>query len=84
MVDSIARKIWTREGLLDVLAHEHGFYFFRFSRERGRNIVLDKGPWLFASRHLVLKKWEIGLKLSKDPMCKILVWAHFHHVPLEY
>ena len=33
-VSSIARSIWLKEGLLDVLSYEKGFYLFRFASEQ--------------------------------------------------
>ena len=83
-MNTIAHKLWAREGLVEVLGHEHGFFFFRFSTEGGLNAVLDKGPWLFAGRHLVIKKWLRGLRLSKEEVNKILVWAHLHNIPVEF
>ena len=47
-VNSIARKIWTKDGLLDVHAQGNGFIFFRFSTEAGVTTIIEKGPWLFA------------------------------------
>ena len=83
-VNTIAHRLWAKEGLVEVLGHEHGFFFFRFSTEGGLNAVLDRGPWLFTGRHLVLKKWFRGLRLSKEAVNKIPVWAHLHNIPVEY
>ena len=83
-VNTIARKLWAKDGLTDVLGHNTGFIFFRFSSDAGANAILEKGPWLFAGRYLALKKWEPGLKLYKDPATKIPVWINLHNVPLEY
>ena len=84
VVNNIARMLWGKEGLTEVLGHENGFFFFRFNTEGGLNAVLDRGPWLFAGRHLVLKKWVRGLRLSKEAVNKIPVWAHMHNIPMEY
>ena len=82
-INTIAKKIWSNDGLLDVLAHNRGFFFFRFSSDVGADAVLEKGPWLFAGRYLALKKWKPGLKLYKDPADKIPVWIQLHNIPLE-
>ena len=63
-VNNIARKIWTAEGLLDVLTLEKGFFLFRFATETGMRSIMEKGPWLFAGRYMVLRKWRPGLPLS--------------------
>ena len=49
-VNTIARKIWSNDSLMDVLAHNRGFFFFHFSSDAGADAVLEKGPWLFAGR----------------------------------
>ena len=83
-VHNIAHKIWAKEGLIEVLAQDHDFLLFKFSSEKGLASVLDKGPWLFAGRHLVLKRRKSGMKLSKEAVNKIPVWAHLHNIPIEY
>ena len=83
-VHNIAHKIWAKEGLIEVLAQDHDFLLFKFSSEKGLASFLDKGPWLFAGRHLVLKRRKSGMKLSKEAVNKISVWAHLHSIPIEY
>ena len=83
-VSTIAKKIWTKDGLSDVLAHNRGFFFFCFSSDAGADAILEKGPWLFTGRFLALKKWEPGLKLYKDLADKIPLWIKLHNIPLEY
>ena len=58
VVNMIVGKIWLREGLVDVLFQAHGFYFFKFSNRQGKEAILDRGPWLFAGRHLVLRNYN--------------------------
>ena len=64
-VRSIARSIWAKEGLQDVLTYEKGFYLFRFTTEARMKAILERGAWLFAGRYLVLMKWKPGLTLSR-------------------
>ena len=82
-VNNIARKIWSSEGLADVLTIEKGFFLFRFATEVGMTNIVEKGPWLFAGRYMVLRKWSPGLPLSKANLSRIPVWAKFHNVPIE-
>ena len=60
-MNNIALRIWCLEGLLDVLSLERGFYLFRFGSVAGMAAVVEKGPWLFAGRYMVLRKWRPGL-----------------------
>lgn len=80
----MAFKVCESFGLLDVKVHDKGFFFFIFGNEADWDIVIAKGPWLFANRPLVLKKWRFGMKLSKDAINKILVWVNFYNVLFEY
>ena len=82
-VNNIARKIWSSDGLVDVLTIEKGFFLFRFASEDGMTNVVEKGPWLFAGRYMVLRKWSPGLPLSRANLHRIPVWAKFHNVPIE-
>ena len=82
-VQNIARSIWRTDGLVDVLSIEKGFFLFRFANKEGMTTVVERGPWLFAGRYLVLQKWSPGLPLSKANLSSIPIWAKFHNVPIE-
>ena len=82
-VQNIARSLWRKDGLVDVLAIEKGFFLFRFDTMEGMTSVVERGPWLFAGRYMVLRKWSPGLPLSKANLSRIPVWAKFHNVPIE-
>ena len=82
-VRSIAKSIWTKDGLLDVLSYKKGYFLFRFASEAGMKSILERGPWLFAGRYLVLMKWRQGLALSKAMLHYIPVWAQFYNIPIE-
>ena len=55
-VNNIARSIWASAGLKDVLSIEKDFYLFRFASAEGMISVVEKGPWLFVGRYMVLRK----------------------------
>ncbi|KAK3184871.1 hypothetical protein Dsin_032157 [Dipteronia sinensis] len=84
LVYNIAMRIWGNRGLLEVLANEKGFYFFKFSDDEVCSNVLEDGPWIFAGRMVILKKWHPKLILSKDSYSKILVWVKLFNIPHEY
>ena len=83
-VNTLARRLWSKNGLEEVLSFDKGYYFFKFSSEEDLSDVLEQGPWLLSVRPLVLKKWSRGLKLTKDSLDRIPIWAHFHNIPLEF
>ncbi|KAK3230001.1 hypothetical protein Dsin_001882 [Dipteronia sinensis] len=81
---NIAMRIWGNRGLLEVLANEKGFYFFKFSDDEACSNVLEASHWLFAGRMVILKKWHLRLILSKDSYSKIPVWVKLFNIPHEY
>ena len=83
IVASIARKMWTRFGLADACVQGNGIFFFKFSIEEGKDRVLEGGPWLFARRHLLLRRWERGIKFLGEGISKIFVWIQLYNVPVE-
>ncbi|KAK2661863.1 hypothetical protein Ddye_000437 [Dipteronia dyeriana] len=84
LVKNIAMRIWGSRGLLEVLANEKGFYFFKFSDDEACSNVLEAGPWLFTGRMLILKKWHPRLILTKDTYSKIPMWVKLFNIPHEY
>ena len=84
MISSIAKKLWGKEGLKEVIAQEHIYVFFQFSNEHGLRSVLERGPWFMAGRFLVLKRWERHLCLSaEEAVSKLPVWVLLYNVPVE-
>ena len=84
VVSSIAKKLWIKEGIQDVIAQENGFIFFLFSSAEGMEAILDRGPWFIAGRYLVLKKWERNLNLSAEAsVTKVPVWALLYNVSVQ-
>ncbi|KAK3225496.1 hypothetical protein Dsin_005358 [Dipteronia sinensis] len=71
-------------GLVEVLANDKGFYFFKFSDDEACSNVLESGPWLFARRLVILKKWHPKLILTKETYSKILVWVTLFNIPHDY
>ena len=51
----IAHKLWDNQGLLEVLANDNGFYFFKFMNDETRNknfLNLDHGCFRVGQRFL--------------------------------
>ncbi|KAK3193375.1 hypothetical protein Dsin_024685 [Dipteronia sinensis] len=71
-------------GLQEVLANDKGFFFVKFSVDEACSNVLESGPWLFAGRMMILKKWHARLILTKENCSKIPVWVKLFNIPHEY
>ncbi|GJX83055.1 RNA-directed DNA polymerase, eukaryota, reverse transcriptase zinc-binding domain protein [Tanacetum coccineum] len=72
------RKIWASK----IDENDDGIFLFKFADKRGREQVLERGPWLIHNTPLILNKWTPSLPLRKDEVTKVLVWVKLHKVPL--
>lgn len=59
-----------------------GFYFFKFSTEKGVEDVLENGPWMIRAIPIILDKWTPTSTLTKENHTSIPVWVKMHDVPL--
>ncbi|KAL6973058.1 hypothetical protein U1Q18_052734 [Sarracenia purpurea var. burkii] len=55
-VRATAMSLWKSEGLLEVHYNDSGFFFFKFSSRQEMENVLDRGPWHFYGKLLILRK----------------------------
>lgn len=83
-VRSIVMRIWKRFGIKDVMANEHGFFFFLFEHDGALSKVLEAGPWLIGGKLLVLRRWQPHMAFVKEQLEKIPIWVQFYNVPFEY
>ena len=84
VVSSITRKLWLKQGLMDVIPHGKGLYIFRFSQPSGAKDVLEGGPWLIAGRHLCLRWWSPKISWQREDVLTVPIWVQLHNVPLEF
>ncbi|KAM2473942.1 hypothetical protein PS1_006716 [Malus domestica] len=80
----LAKKLWANKGLVDVLAKDSGFFFFKFRDDSSCVSVLESGPWHLSGRMLVITRWRLGMVLSKASHVKVPIWVKFFNVPLEH
>lgn len=83
LLRSTAHKVWDSMGLVSVIPDVSGFTFFEFRDEEAKLSVLEKGPWFFSKRYLVLKNWQRMMSPTKVHPSKIPVWIRIHGLPLE-
>ena len=53
---SIALRVWKSDGIEDVISIGDGFFLFCFGSEDGVRAVLERGPWMFGGRHIILQQ----------------------------
>ncbi|KAJ6941864.1 hypothetical protein NC652_007818 [Populus alba x Populus x berolinensis] len=64
MVNTIATRAWKRYGLEDVMTTAGGFMIFRFNTVDDMQGVLEKGPWMFGGKAIILQQWHPHLSKS--------------------
>ncbi|XP_022007739.1 uncharacterized protein LOC110907006 [Helianthus annuus] len=82
VVEYFARKNWVKFGLQKSMMNSNGFFFFKFSDEKGMKEVLEGGPWLIKNTPFLLNAWSPTTILKKDDIKKVAVWVKIHNVPL--
>jgi len=53
-VNTIASRVWRQCGLENVMTTSNGFMIFRFKTEAEMHAVLEKGPWMFGGKNIIL------------------------------
>ena len=84
LIKNATSKLWSKAGLVDMLATDSGYFFFKFSSQAESEAVLEGGPWHVAGQPIILSNWQVGLRLEKVAQSTIPIWVNIHHIPLEY
>ena len=67
------KKMWCLYQLEDVVMNQNRMCFFNFKSRDGMELVIENGPWLVDNKPLFVKKWELGLCMSKPKVTKVPV-----------
>ncbi|KAJ6418673.1 hypothetical protein OIU84_001944 [Salix udensis] len=81
MVNTIASRVWRPCGLEQVTTMANGFMLFRFTTEAAMQAVMEKGPWLFGGKAIILQQWHPSYKFDKNKISKLPVWVRLHGLP---
>ena len=82
-VKNTTARMWSKHGLIDMLATDSGYYVFKFSCQEECEAILEGGPWHLAGQPIILKKWQAGIRFEKEPQSTIPIWVHIYNIPLE-
>lgn len=76
VVQNIAKKMWQRHGLIEVLSNNCGFFFFRFDSLDNMLKIFDASPCHFvvAGCPVILKCWEPGMNISRESHTSVPIW----------
>ncbi|KAB5534485.1 hypothetical protein DKX38_017571 [Salix brachista] len=81
-VNHIARKVWGSYGLEQVLTLADGFIIFRFIEEEAVSEVIEKGPWMFGGKTIILQKWTPDFQFDRSKVSKLPVWIRLKGLPI--
>lgn len=80
-VNSIASRAWRQYGLENVMTTANGFMIFRFNTEEKMHAVLEKGPWMFGGKNIILQQWHPRFQFDKNKISTLPVWVRLHGLP---
>jgi len=64
-VNTIASRVWKPYGLENVTTTSNGFIIFRFTTEEQMHVILEKGPWMFGGKNIVLQQWHPRMQFDR-------------------
>ena len=80
-VNTIATKAWRLCGLETVMTTANGFMIFRFKTEEEMHAVIEKGPWMFGGKNIILQQWHPRFHFDKSKISTLPVWIRLHGLP---
>ncbi|KAB5551437.1 hypothetical protein DKX38_008748 [Salix brachista] len=80
-VNKIASRVWRSKGLEDVRTTASGFIIFRFKTEDQMLKIIERGPWLFGGKAIILQQWHPHFIFDKSKISKLPVWVRLHGLP---
>ncbi|XP_019246327.1 PREDICTED: uncharacterized protein LOC109225978 [Nicotiana attenuata] len=76
--------VWNFVATPQVFLHDDGYFVFKFESEEDKKLVIQKGPYTFNNRPMILKQWEPKFQMSKEKTRNIPIWVMFPGLPVEY
>ena len=58
-----------------------GFWLFRFQTEDQMLAILERGPWMFGGKAIILQQWHPQFVFDKNRISKLPVWVRLHGLP---
>ncbi|KAF5208029.1 zinc ion binding / nucleic acid binding protein, partial [Thalictrum thalictroides] len=80
MVKEALKKQWKVKGNYEI-ATDEDFFYFKFSNDEDRRVVMDQGPVFIAGRIFILKPWNNSIESQRRQFRSIPLWVNVHGVP---
>jgi len=79
--NTIASRVWRQCGLENVSTTSNGFMIFQFTTAAEMHTVLEKGPWMFGGKNIVLQQWHPRFQFDKNNISTLPIWVRLHDFP---
>lgn len=80
-VRSIVNRVWKQFGLEQVMTTTNGFMLFRFKEEEGLHTVVERGPWMFGGKSIILQQWHPHFLFDRNKITSLPVWIRLRGLP---
>nr|XP_016466880.1 PREDICTED: uncharacterized protein LOC107789555 [Nicotiana tabacum] len=76
--------VWSFVATPQVFLHDDEYFVFKFESEDDKKLVIQKGPYTFNNRPMILKQYEPKFQINKEKTRNIPIWVIFPGLPVEY
>lgn len=67
----------------DFFSLSAGFMLFKFGSIEDKVNVLERRPWFFCSKFLIMKEWDPNERLERINFSTLPIWIHIYNLPLK-
>ncbi|GAA0158006.1 hypothetical protein LIER_15141 [Lithospermum erythrorhizon] len=82
-MEGFVKARWAELGAVRVHLMGKGLFVFQMESEEVRQGALERGPWSFSRRPLILRPWSVGMALEKPDVDNLPVWVQYPHLPID-
>ncbi|GAA0162521.1 hypothetical protein LIER_43608 [Lithospermum erythrorhizon] len=82
-MEGFVKARWAELGEVRVHLMGKGLFVFQMESEEARQGALERGPWSFSWRPLILKPWSVRMALEKPDVDNLPVWVQYPHLPID-
>lgn len=75
---------WKEFGHVTITKLKSGTFTFLFDNEDAKLKVMEKGPWMFYSKILILKPWSPTLDATTDMVNTLPIWIRLMNPKFDY
>lgn len=76
--------LWCRTGSLKAIEMKRGIFQFVFSEDEDRKRVLERRPWSFENRALILHQWEPAIEKNEEAFSSTRSWIQVWQIPNQW